>query len=95
MEKVSKQLSISSVVNQFPEKGGWHFVRVPRNQTDKLRKGKSWGFIPIKAQIGDCSWDTSLLPMGDGSYFIALNAKMRKQTGILLGDKVCITYTLK
>ncbi len=90
MTKISN--TIAGTIDRFPEKGGWHFVRVPREQKGGLRKGRSWGFILIQATIGDYSWNTSLLPMGDGSYFIALNARVRKTCGVVLGDTVTIHY---
>lgn len=57
-------------------------------------KGK-WGFIPITASLGSSTWETSLLPTGDKSYFIALKANVRKKEKVSLGNTVTLEYELR
>ena len=79
-------------VEIFPQKGGWHFIRVPNIITEKLAHKADRGVISINATIGKTSWETSLLPMGDGTHFIALNAKVRKSENLELGSKIEIHF---
>lgn len=88
------QHKIEGIVDRFPGHGGWHFVRVSRKLTDGITEKGAWGYVRIVATVGKTTWETSLLPYGDGSYFIALNAKVRKTEHILLGETVTLMYVL-
>ncbi len=94
MEIVQKEFEVTGVVETFPSPGGWHFVRVPKEITDQISKKKShWGFIPVVCTYKTHTWKSSLLPMGDKTYFIALRGALRKKEHILLGDRVHISFT--
>ena len=82
-------------VDLFPQKGGWHFIRIPLSITRKLQHKADRGLIAITATIGKSSWDTSLLPMGDGTHFIVLNAKVRKKEKIELDDTISVSFILR
>ena len=79
-------------VEIFPQKGGWVYIRIPTKITKKLLHLADRGLIPINATVGKTSWKTSLLPMGDGTHFIALNAKVRKKENIELGTEITIYF---
>lgn len=80
-------------VELFPQVGGWYFVRVPTQISDELGHLADRGLIAVRATVGDTIWDTSLLPMGDGTTFIALNARVRKRNTLGPGDSVTVTFT--
>ena len=86
---------VNNKVEIFPQKYGWHFIRIPKSITTKLVHKADRGLIAINATVGMTSWDTSLLPMGDGTHFIALNAKVRKKEKIYLGDTIEIIFQLR
>lgn len=92
-----KKYTIRGKVRRFPQKGGWHYVLVPKRLTEITKKSKvtAWGLLPIEAELGSSKWKTSLLPMGDGTLFIALKAQVRKREKIELGDTVSLTFCLK
>lgn len=92
---MKKTYSIRGKVELFPQENGWHYVRVPKKHTEKLKGKTHWGLIPIEATVGETSWKTSLLPMGDGTHFIALNAKVRKKEKVEFGKTVNVTFTLR
>lgn len=95
VEIIQKQFEVVGVVETFPSPGGWHFVRVPKEITDRITKKKShWGFIPAVCTYKTYTWKSSLLPIGDKTYFIALRAALRKKERITLGDRVCISIIL-
>ena len=82
-------------VEIFPQKGGWVYIRIPTKITKGLLHRAQRGLIPIRASVGDTSWDTSLMPMGDGTHFIALNAKVRKKENIEVGKTIDISFQLR
>ena len=73
--------------------GGWHIVPVPKELSEPYRPlAINFGFIPIVAKVGNSSWQTSLLPSGDGTHFIALPAKVRKAENLSLGSTVSLSF---
>lgn len=76
---------IKGNVELFPQKGGWYFVRAPKLITDMIKGSTERGLFAIVAKIGQTSWNTSLLPMGDRTHFVALNKKVMKTENISLG----------
>lgn len=79
-------------VKQFPGKGGWIYAPVPSELIDLSKKSSAWGMVPITATIKTTTWDTSLLPMGNGTFFIALKAVIRKKEAIEPGNKLTISF---
>ena len=53
------------------------------------------GLVPITVTLGNTTWDTSLMPKGDGTHFIALNAKVRNSEGVAVGDRVKLSFRLR
>lgn len=89
---MSKPYEFKAVVRIFPQNGGWHYAAVPQRYTDVLKPLADRGLVAVKATIGEYTWDTSLLPMGDGSQFIALPAKVRQKENIALGSQIKISF---
>ncbi len=92
MDKVFK---VKNKVEIFPQKGGWYFVRVPKKYTMLTQNLADRGLVAITAAVGDSYWNTSLLPMGDGTHFIALPAKVRKTENIKFGDQIKLSFKLR
>jgi len=92
---MDKSFTFIDTVEIFPQKGGWYFVRVPKLITERLDHKADRGVIAITATVGTTSWNTSLLPMGDGTHFIALNAKIRKREHIELGTELDVHFRLR
>lgn len=86
---------IKGNVNIFPQKGGWIYIRVPTKITKELLHRADRGLIPIEATVGRTSWNTSLMPMGDGTHFIALNAKVRNKENIEVGKTIPVSFELR
>jgi len=68
---------------------------VPAELCEPLRKFSDRGLIAVTVKVGNSNWPTSLLPMGDGTYFIALPAKVRKKENISLGESVEVEFELR
>lgn len=93
MNTQDSEYEVSGEVHLFPQEAGWHYVPIPPWITDELSGLADRGVIAVRATVGSSSWDTSLLPKGDGTHFIALNAKVRKATGLAVGDTARVTFT--
>lgn len=86
---------VTGEVELFPQVGGWYHVVVPDWISDELSHLADRGLIPVRATVGSTSWDTSLLPIGDGRHFIALNARVRKTNDIEVGRQVAIGFRVR
>ncbi len=84
---MNDKFALSDKVELFPQKAGWHFIRVPKEHSEATQLFADRGLVAITVTVGETSWKTSLLPIGDGTHFIALPAKIRKSEKILLGSK--------
>lgn len=88
-------LSVTGPIERFPQKGGWFFIRVPQKITEITRDVSVRGLVAISASLGTTTWNTSLLPMGDGTHFIALSAHVRVQEQLSLHDTITIQFKLR
>ena len=85
-----ERFSVTDEVERFPPPGGWFYIIVPDDVADELSVYEKRGFIPVTVTYETTTWETSLLPMGDGRHFLALNAKVRKAHDIDVGDRVTV-----
>lgn len=92
---MAKEFIEKTKVELFPQKGGWYYVRVPKFYTEMSRDRADRGLVPIYAKVGSTEWRTSLLPYGDGTHFIALNAKVMKKESIVLDQKIEIMFRFR
>ena len=76
----------------FEREMGWHYVLVPTDLSKPLEHLAERGLIAVIAKVGNSSWPTSLLPMGDGTHFIALPARVRTKEKISLGEEVEVLF---
>lgn len=60
------------------EKSGWTYFEIPADIVQKLKPGNRKEF-KVKGKIDRCALTrVSVLPMGDGSFIMPVNATMRK-----------------
>jgi predicted pyridoxine 5'-phosphate oxidase superfamily flavin-nucleotide-binding protein len=90
-----KHFPVKGKVEIFPQEGGWVFVRVPDQYTEMTRGHADRGLVAITAKSGTTTWNTSLMPMGDGTHFIALSAKVRRAENIRVGDTISLSFRLR
>jgi Domain of unknown function (DUF1905) len=72
----------------------WYFVSVPEEQCVALKAAAKlvtygWGMIPVRVQIGETAWKTSLFPK-DGLYIVPIKASVRKTETLVEGDLVTV-----
>jgi len=87
--------TFSAKVELFARNKGWHYVSVPLDLSKPLVHLTDRGLIAIIARVGNSSWHTSMLPMGDGTHFIALPNKVRTKEKLSLGMAVEVSYVTR
>ncbi len=75
-------------MRMFEREKDWYYVPVPTELSMPLLHLAERGLIAVTAKVGNSSWPTSLLPMGDGTHFIALPSKVRVKEKLELGARV-------
>jgi len=84
--------SFVAKVELFEREKGWHYVSVPTELSKPLEHLADRGLIAVISTVGNTSWPTSLLPMGDGTHFIVLPASVRSKENLTLGKKVEVSF---
>lgn len=91
--------SFTSVVELFDRPGGWHYAAVPAHMCEPYYDLQDRGLIAVtvtaRSEHASYTWPTSLLPMGDGSHFIALPAKARARLKVAVGDSIEISFSIR
>ena len=91
---MKKVFTSKGKVKIFPQKGGWVYLPITQTYVDLGINKPRWGLVPASITIGKTTWRKSLLPLGDGTLFIALNEKVRKAEKISVGDTVTANFSL-
>jgi hypothetical protein len=72
------------------EKTGWTYIEVPAELAQQLKPGNKKTFR-VKGKLDNYSFQqVALLPMGNGTFIMALNATMRKNIGKKQGHSVVV-----
>ena len=72
------------------EKTGWTYIAVSAKQAGELNPGVKTSFR-VKGKLDNFSIEkAAIMPMGDGSFIIPLNAAIRKGTGKSKGATVAV-----
>jgi hypothetical protein len=87
--------SFKGTMELFEREKGWYYVSAPTELCGPLEHLADRGLIAITATVGKTSWPTSLLPMGDGTHFIAIPAKVRSKVKLMLGDAVDVSFEIR
>ena len=81
-------IDIEVLLEKFPGKGGWVYAKVPAFTIKSLLP---FGWVIVNGAVDDVEVNNfKLMPMGDGTLFFSLNAKLRNRLGKKEGDKVRI-----
>lgn len=91
----SQTFSVIGEVQIFPLENPWVYVSVPQEYTEMFRGEADRGLVAVAVTLGGSTWDTSLMPKGDGTQFIPLSAKVRRAENIEVGDSIELTFNLR
>lgn len=79
-------------LQKFNRKNGWYYVAVPQKFSKKYFSKADRGLVAISATVGEIHWETSMLPMGDGTHFVPISQKIRNKYGYEIGDRVEVYF---
>jgi hypothetical protein len=81
----------NAVIKRFAsngEKTGWTYIEVPSQVVQKIKPDNKRSFR-VKGKLDNCTVEkTSLFPMGNGNFILALNKTMRKAIGKPVGATI-------
>ena len=97
-EVPSVDLAFHGEVIEWRGPAPFHFVRIPDAECEDIAGLASlvtygWGVIPVRAEIGETTWTTSLFPRR-GRYLLPLRDSVRKAQDIELGDTVDVRMSI-
>jgi len=77
----------------------YHFIAVPEEACVGIHAVApivtyGWGVIPVRVQIGDTEWKTSLFPK-DGGYLVPIKDVVRKAEGLAEGDSATVNLAIR
>jgi len=92
------ELEVTGPVFFWKGPAPWHFVEVPDQASADIEAIAAsvtygWGVIPVAAQIGATTFETSLFPK-EGLYLVPLKVRVRTAEGISLGDVVTVRLSI-
>jgi Domain of unknown function (DUF1905) len=87
-------LEFSGEIWQWRGPAPWYFVTVPEEQSQVIKAVSKlvtygWGVIPVRVQIGETTWKTSLFPK-DEAYLVPIKASVRKAESLEEGQTVTV-----
>jgi hypothetical protein len=84
-------VSFTTTLLQFAQQGektGWTYIKIPADVAQQLKPDNRKSFR-VKGKIDNFPIKTvAVMPMGDGSFILAVNAEMRKSIGKRKGAMV-------
>ncbi len=85
-------IEFSGTIIQWRGPAPFYFVAIPPEESDDIKAIANavtygWGVIPVKVQIGNTEWTTSLFPK-DGIYLVPIKNVIRKAEKLDEGDVV-------
>ena len=81
------------LLSKFDGKGGWTYTRIPEI---KQNPKNNFGWVMVNGFIDNHEVVRhKLMPMGDGSLFLSLNAKLRKILKKESGDSVRVRFYIE
>jgi hypothetical protein len=87
-------LEFSGEIWQWRGPAPFYFVTIPEEQSLEIKAVSKlvtygWGVIPVRVQIGETTWKTSLFPK-DEAYLVPIKASVRKTEQLEEGQTVTV-----
>ena len=98
---IINQFTINATVWLYPGKAGWHFVTIPKNESEQIKglfgdQKRGWGSLPVMVTLGNTTWKTSIFPdKQSDAYLLPLKAAVRIKQKIATGDIISLTLTVQ
>jgi hypothetical protein len=92
------QLNFSGPLTEWRGPAPYYFVAVPPESAAQIREAArllsyGWGAVPVRVQVGETTWTTSLFPR-QGTYLVPVRDAVRRAEGLEMGAEVTLTLGL-
>jgi hypothetical protein len=93
------QFTFTATVIEWRGPAPFYYAPLPAEEAEEVRGASKlvsygWGVIPVTARLnGGAEFTTSLFPR-DGTYLVPLKDKVRRPSGVTVGDSVEVELTL-
>ncbi len=99
MRDVLLDITFAGEVIEWRGPAPFYFVAVPEDEVGAVREAAraasyGWGVVPVVAIVREVEFGTSLFPR-DGGYLLPLKVKVRRETGLVLGDVAIIAMRVE
>jgi hypothetical protein len=87
--------------NAAAMKGAWHFVTLPKKQSEDIKKNfanvkRGWGSLPVMVTVGKTKWKTSIFSdKKSGAYVLPIKSEVRKKENIVKGKTVSFSLEIQ
>lgn len=91
-----KMVEFTATLQQFAQQGektGWTYIEIPADIAEKLKPANKKAFRVKGSLDRSAISQVALIPMGGGSFIMAVNAGMRKAIGKKKGAMVKVKIT--
>ena len=91
---MKKNYSIKASVWLYEGKDPWHFVSIPKKETEEINYyfshvKRGWGSLPVIVTLGETTWKTSIFSdKKTDTYLLPLKIEIRKKENIKEGDEI-------
>lgn len=93
--KIPSKYIIHAKVWKWEGDMAWYFINLDTALSEKIRESRGKGMIKIQVQIGNSSWNTSLLYHTEArTYLIAVKKLIRRKEQLIEGSEVKVNFTL-
>jgi hypothetical protein len=98
---LKKIFQVEAKVWLYPGMAAWHFVTIPSEVTKEIdyfyaQLKKGFGSLPVKVQMGETSWETSIFPdKRTASYLLPLKSTVRKKEKIKVGETILFSLEVR
>ena len=89
------EFRVTGAVELFLGPVGWYYVAVPPEVSAACVPFAERGLVRVEALGDGVVWNTSLMPKGDGTQFVPLNARGRRALQVDVGDTVELRVRLR
>jgi len=78
----------------------WYFVTVPLKESKTIRERfryvhRGWGSVPVKVQIGESAWKTSIFWEKKGTYLLPIKKEIRIIEKLITNKKIDINLSIE
>ncbi|GHN00110.1 hypothetical protein WSM22_15990 [Cytophagales bacterium WSM2-2] len=90
-------IKFNTIIQRFDKQGektGWTYIEISAAQAKKMNPGVKVSYR-VRGKFDQHPFEKiAIMPMGEGSFILPLNAKIRKAIGKKMGDKLTVEMEL-